>query len=34
MIKDAGFSTGPEEDGGAWTNLWGGIACIHKGVKL
>lgn len=34
MIRDAGFSTGPDVDGGAWTNQWGGIACIHKGVKL
>lgn len=34
MIRDAGFSTGPDSDGGAWTDLWGGIACIHKGVKL
>jgi len=34
MIRDAGFATGPAKDGGAWTDLWGGIACIHKGVKL
>ena len=34
MISDAGFATGPAKDGGAWTDLWGGIACIHKGVKL
>lgn len=30
MIEDAGFSTGKE----AYTDLWGGIACIHKGVKI
>ncbi|KAF8490796.1 UbiE/COQ5 methyltransferase [Russula emetica] len=23
-----------EGDGGAWRDLWGGIACIHTGVKL
>ena len=34
MIRDAGFTTGKHEDGGAWTDLWGGIASIHKGVKL
>ncbi|EKM51996.1 uncharacterized protein PHACADRAFT_262452 [Phanerochaete carnosa HHB-10118-sp] len=36
MIADAGFATGGmhEGKGGAWTNLWNGIACIHKGVKL
>jgi 2-methoxy-6-polyprenyl-1,4-benzoquinol methylase len=34
LIKDAGFATGPFEDGGAWANLWNGIACIHTGVKL
>ena len=36
MITDAGFATGGhfEGKGGAWTDLWGGIACIHKGVKL
>ncbi|KAI0338953.1 ubiquinone/menaquinone biosynthesis methyltransferase UbiE [Trametopsis cervina] len=36
MIQDAGFTTGGlhEGKGGAWTDLWGGIACIHKGVKL
>ncbi|KAH7913415.1 ubiquinone menaquinone biosynthesis methyltransferase UbiE [Hygrophoropsis aurantiaca] len=34
MIRDAGFSTGPNVDGGAWTDLWGGIASIHTGVKL
>jgi len=34
MVRDAGFATGKHEDGGAWTNLWGGIACVHRGVKL
>ena len=34
MISDAGFAVGKFEDGGAWNNLWNGIACIHKGVKL
>ncbi|KAF8630922.1 hypothetical protein AX17_005279 [Amanita inopinata Kibby_2008] len=34
MIRRAGFATGKDVDGGAWTNLWGGIACIHTGVKL
>ncbi|KAF9242575.1 ubiquinone menaquinone biosynthesis methyltransferase UbiE [Melanogaster broomeanus] len=34
MIKDAGFATGAPHDGGAWTDLWGGIACIHTGVKV
>ncbi|KAF9013452.1 UbiE/COQ5 methyltransferase [Cyathus striatus] len=34
MIRNAGFATGPDKDGGAWTDLWGGIASIHKGVKL
>ncbi|KAF7314384.1 2-methoxy-6-polyprenyl-1,4-benzoquinol methylase, mitochondrial [Mycena kentingensis (nom. inval.)] len=34
MIRDAGFSTGEDVDGGAWNDLWGGIACIHKGVKV
>ncbi|KAF8635805.1 hypothetical protein AX15_000012 [Amanita polypyramis BW_CC] len=34
MIRDAGFATGKDVDGGAWTNLWGGIACIHTGVKI
>lgn len=34
MIRDAGFVTGKDADGGAWTDLWGGIACIHTGVKL
>jgi ubiquinone/menaquinone biosynthesis C-methylase UbiE len=34
MIRDAGFSTKADIDGGAWADLWGGIACIHKGVKV
>jgi 2-methoxy-6-polyprenyl-1,4-benzoquinol methylase len=34
MIRDAGFTTGKHVDGGAWTDLWGGIACIHSAVKL
>jgi 2-methoxy-6-polyprenyl-1,4-benzoquinol methylase len=34
MIRDAGFATGKDEDGGAWTDYWGGIACVHKAVKL
>jgi 2-methoxy-6-polyprenyl-1,4-benzoquinol methylase len=34
LIKDAGFVTGPEVDGGAWRDLWGGIACVHTGVKV
>lgn len=33
MIRDAGFVTGGDHDGGAWTDLWGGIASIHTGVK-
>ncbi|KAF8550813.1 ubiquinone menaquinone biosynthesis methyltransferase UbiE [Imleria badia] len=33
MIKDAGFATGGDHNGGAWRDLWGGIACIHTGVK-
>ncbi|KAH9969930.1 ubiquinone menaquinone biosynthesis methyltransferase UbiE [Russula dissimulans] len=36
LIADAGFAVGGdfEGDGGAWRDLWGGIACIHTGVKL
>ncbi|KXN88201.1 2-methoxy-6-polyprenyl-1,4-benzoquinol methylase, mitochondrial [Leucoagaricus sp. SymC.cos] len=34
MIRDAGFKTGRDVDGAAWVNLWGGIACIHTGVKI
>ncbi|KAG6895788.1 hypothetical protein C0992_012575 [Termitomyces sp. T32_za158] len=34
MIRDAGFVTGDDVDGGAWEDMWGGIACVHKGVKL
>ncbi|PFH53935.1 hypothetical protein AMATHDRAFT_53606 [Amanita thiersii Skay4041] len=34
MIKEAGFATGEEIDGDGWTNLWGGIACVHTGIKV
>ncbi|KZS93574.1 UbiE/COQ5 methyltransferase [Sistotremastrum niveocremeum HHB9708] len=36
MIREAGFTTGAprEGKGGAWRNLWGGVAAIHTGVKL
>jgi len=34
MIRNAGFKTGKDVDGAAWVNLWGGIACIHSGVKI
>ncbi|KAF8208847.1 UbiE/COQ5 methyltransferase [Mycena galopus ATCC 62051] len=34
MIRDAGFTTGKDVDGGAWTDLWGGIACMHTAVKI
>ncbi|KAJ3747369.1 UbiE/COQ5 methyltransferase [Lentinula detonsa] len=34
MIRDAGFATGKDVDGAAWTNLWGGVACVHTGVKI
>jgi len=36
MIADAGFVTGGsfEGKGGAWRDLWGGIAAIHTGVKV
>ena len=36
MIADAGFTTGGmhEGQGGAWRDLWGGIASIHTGVKV
>ena len=36
MIADAGFATGGmhEGQGGAWRDLWGGIASIHTGVKV
>ncbi|KAJ2935116.1 hypothetical protein H1R20_g1922, partial [Candolleomyces eurysporus] len=34
MIREAGFATGKDEDGGAWTDYWGGIASVHKAVKL
>lgn len=35
MIAEAGLAIGGdfEGDGGAWRDLWGGIACIHTGVK-
>ncbi|KIJ26684.1 hypothetical protein M422DRAFT_64460 [Sphaerobolus stellatus SS14] len=32
MIRDAGFHTAKGEK--AWQNQWGGIACVHTGVKL
>jgi ubiquinone/menaquinone biosynthesis C-methylase UbiE len=34
MVREAGLTTGRDVNGGAWTDLWGGIACIHKGVKI
>ncbi|KAG8961184.1 2-hexaprenyl-6-methoxy-1,4-benzoquinone methyltransferase [Tulasnella sp. 419] len=36
MIRNAGFSTGEdwEGEGGAWRDLWGGIASVHMGVKV
>ncbi|KAJ4482240.1 UbiE/COQ5 methyltransferase [Lentinula aciculospora] len=34
MIRNAGFVTGKDVDGGAWSNLWGGVACVHTGVKV
>ncbi|KAL5482811.1 COQ5 [Sanghuangporus weigelae] len=36
MIRDAGFATGGDREGkgGAWTDLWGGIARVHRGVKV
>jgi len=35
MIADAGFTTGVHRSGGvAWRDLWGGIACVHTGVKI
>lgn len=36
MIQEAGFATGGmhEGRGGAWRDLWGGVACIHTGVKV
>ncbi|KAG8984442.1 2-hexaprenyl-6-methoxy-1,4-benzoquinone methyltransferase [Tulasnella sp. JGI-2019a] len=36
MIQNAGFSTGGdfEGPGGAWRDLWGGIASVHLGVKV
>lgn len=32
MIKEAGFQVGRK--GAAWRDLWGGIACVHLGVKI
>jgi len=32
MIEEAGFQTGRK--GVAWRDLWGGIACVHTGVKV
>jgi 2-methoxy-6-polyprenyl-1,4-benzoquinol methylase len=36
MIRQAGFHTGEdwEGEGGAWRDLWGGIASMHIGVKV
>lgn len=36
LIADTGFAVGGdfEGDSSAWWDLWGGIACIHRGVKL
>lgn len=36
MIGEAGLATGEmrEGKGGAWRDLWGGIASIHTGVKV
>ncbi|KII86883.1 hypothetical protein PLICRDRAFT_164288 [Plicaturopsis crispa FD-325 SS-3] len=34
LIRDAGFVTGKDIEGAAWTDLWGGIASIHTGVKV
>jgi len=34
MIRDAGFQTGEHRDGGAWRDLWQGVATIHTGVKI
>ena len=36
MVSEAGFATGGYfgGDGGAWRELWGGMACIHMGVKV
>jgi len=34
LIRDAGFTTGDNCDGGAWNNLWNGVASIHRGVKV
>ncbi|KDQ20807.1 hypothetical protein BOTBODRAFT_124642 [Botryobasidium botryosum FD-172 SS1] len=36
MISEAGFATGEmrEGKGGAWRDMWGGIASVHMGVKM
>ncbi|KAJ7935520.1 ubiquinone menaquinone biosynthesis methyltransferase UbiE [Mycena leptocephala] len=34
ILAEAGFTTGKDVEGGAWTDLWGGIACIHTAVKV
>ena len=34
MIKDAGFQVGEEREGGAWRDMWQGVASMHTGVKL
>jgi len=34
MIAGAGFEVGEMRESEAWTDLWGGIASIHKGVKV
>lgn len=31
MIKAAGFKISRK---GGWRDLWGGIACVHTGVKV
>ncbi|KDQ62580.1 hypothetical protein JAAARDRAFT_203679 [Jaapia argillacea MUCL 33604] len=36
MVREAGFETGKmvEGRGGAWRDLWGGVASVHMGVKV
>jgi 2-methoxy-6-polyprenyl-1,4-benzoquinol methylase len=36
VITEAGFAISGdfEGDGGVWRDLWGGIACIHTGMKF
>lgn len=36
LINEAGFKTGAQREGngGAWVDLWGGIAAMHMGVKI